>query len=160
GNFSSPVLLDGNGDGVDDLGFTWAACHTPCHGADVWTGSPADTMNQLIIFNTSTVLQSLAYTPVSADFDGDGSRDIAFAMAYNQGTTLPSEPTHESVLMFLGPNIQKLAPPPDPVDYRLHEVSQSSFGPAAMVTADFNLDGRPDIAVVADSNPDVITLML
>ncbi len=160
GNFESPVLLDANGDGIDDLGFTWAACHTPCHGADVWTGSRAGTMNQLISFFTSTELQSLAYTPVAADFNGDGARDVAFAMSSNSGTTYPPQTAHESVLMFLGPNIPKQSPPPSPIDYAVQNVPQYSYGPAAMVTADFNLDGKPDIAIVAASKPDVIALLL
>jgi len=117
-------------------------------------------MSMQIVFGTDTELQTLAYSPIGADFNGDGARDIAFAMASNQGRTFPPAPAHESVLMFLGPSIPQHAPPPDPIDYNLHPLSQATFGQAAMVTGDFNLDGKPDIAVVADSNPDVITLMI
>src|SRR5205814_5075091 len=161
GNFTEPVILDGNGDGIDDLGFSWAACHTPCYGADVWTGSRTDTMNKFILLKTqSDELQSLAESPVGSDFNGDGVRDVAFAMAYNAGTTFPPQQSHESVLMFLGPIVPGQSPPPTPIDYHVTDVAQNSFGSAAMVTADLNLDGKPDIAVVAGTQADVITLLL
>jgi hypothetical protein len=160
GGFAGPSVLDANGDRVDDIGFGWLACHTPCAGADVWTGTPGGTMAKFLVFDTEPSLQSLAVSPVAADFNGNGALDVAFSMQSNSGFTFPPQTAHQSVLIFIGPITPSQSPPPTPVDYDLGAVpSFSAFTSAAMVTADFNGDGKPDLAVVSAAH-DAIVLML
>ena len=91
---------------------------------------------------------SLAHGPVVADFDGDGVEDVF--LSQNEFALPPSTPRLDSGLglMLLGRN-----------DAQLEPVSSNASGiriygaQRAAVTADFDRDGRSDLAVTQNAGP-------
>jgi hypothetical protein len=142
GEFFDPVTLDANGDGRPDVGFSWSACHTPCAGGDVWsaaTGTPT-----ALDRATWDDAKSIPTSPIAADFNGDGVPDVGWSYATWGDFSDPNQ-TGQSILFHLGPLSAGASN-----DFRL-QIGPNDPNGADMVTADFDGDGAPDIAVASDT---------
>jgi FG-GAP-like repeat len=153
GEFFAPSVIDANGDGKSDLGFTWSACHTPCGGADIRSmasGTPA------MIDNASWdgVLQGLPGSPVAADFNGDGVQDTAWS--YGTYATFTDSTARQSVFVHLGPPTTDQAKQQS-IEYKIGPDDLNNLD--SMASADFNNDGAPDMVVLSIANQ-AIRLML
>ena len=83
---------------------------------------------------------------VVADFNGDGKPDVA--VANNPSANRGSSPGNVSVLLGNGDGTLR-----NPDRYPM---ANSALSPSALISADFNGDGRPDLAALA-TNPDGIS---
>jgi len=151
GTFGSPSFLgttgpislaavDTNNDGVADLVNSYAGCHTPCVDVDVYLSNGDGTFQNG--FNVPFNYVARNSTPGAlafGDMDGNGQLDIV--------TTL----TANSVAVFL----QKS----DGSGYLEDIDFQVGNEPLSVTVADFNNDGRPDIAVT-NRQSNTVTILL
>jgi hypothetical protein len=128
------VLGDFNGDGNLDLA---VASPDDAHSIRVLLGNGDGT------FGAARAYQSGLYpvSIVAADFNGDGKLDLAVADNSNP------KPCHVSILLGKGDGTFH-----SPIAFRVGE------GPTGLITADFNHDGKPDLATLTGSSG--ITVLL
>jgi hypothetical protein len=132
--FSTGVLPAGiavgdlNGDGLPDLAVANYANNT----ISIFLSNGDGTFTTAPVINMQGAPQSIAV----ADFNGDGKADLAVAVA---------RPNNESVVILLGNGDGTFTP-----------ASQSlpvGEYPSSIVSADFNGDGKPDLAVtISETN--------
>jgi hypothetical protein len=128
------VVEDFNGDGKQDLALGGTAGGVMLllgDGAGGFTAAPSSP------FLTGFVIQSLAV----GDFDGEGWPDLAVQDGSN------------GVTVLLGDGTGNFTTPSGAGWFAVGPVS--STGPSSMAVADFNGDGRPDLAVPANSSNNV-----
>lgn len=137
---SGPISLESadiNNDGFDDLVNSYAGCHTPCVGLWLMLSNGDGTFHNgpEIPYNHTAYgwPGSLAF----GDFDNNGKLDITTILSYSY--------YNQSIGVFLqrtdGSAFQQV------ITFRVGN------GPSSITVADFNGDGRPDLAVTnRDSN--------
>ncbi len=146
----APIALvtgDFNGDGKLDLAVAISGC--PPKGGECGTGSLSillgngdGTFAQPIETSANTILESLA----AGDFNGDGKMDLAVG-------TSPFSSGQLTIYLGNGDGtFQALA---------TYTVGQdSSQGPGSIVVADFNGDGKPDLATSNGWGSNSVSILL
>ena len=155
GTFGQPLNLDAgdrpsavavgdfNGDGIPDLAITNSFVGT----VSVLLGSGNGTFQKLVTYATDPYTDPFSLTLV--DFNHDGKLDLAVAMWF---CCDPSDPQALGTLNILMGNGDGTFQPPlrfDKPTFIRHARS--------IATADFNGDGKPDLAIVNDSNISIFT---
>jgi hypothetical protein len=128
------VVADLNGDGYTDLAFSTAT------GVSVLLGNGNGTFQAASSYGSFLLPRML----VTADFNGDGTPDIAV----DSWNTATAPDSIASVLLGNGGGTLQ-----NPVSY---SVGDNSYG---VVTADFNGDGRADLAI-ANSGGNNVSILL
>jgi len=131
------ISVDLNGDGKQDLVVVNSG---PPSGVSVLIGNGNGTFQTAKFFAAGSVSLSVAV----GDFNGDGKPDLAVA---NEGSD------NISVLLGNGDGTFKTA-----VNYNL-DLPGLSVSPTAVVTGDFNGDGKLDLAVATPNHQDVAVLL-
>jgi len=121
----SMAVGDFNGDGKLDLAITCA--QDPCFAVNVLFGNGDGTFQPPATYTTGGSPQAVAV----GDFNGDGKADLAVVSSVNGGPNLLS--------IFINKGDGTFQPP---VNYA------TSNSPIAVVVADMNSDGKPDLVVV------------
>jgi len=130
---SSIVVGDFNGDGKLDLAFGYTGA------AEVYLGNGDGTFNQA----SGSPVNGAGLSLKAGDFNHDGKLDLAGIDNYN-----------DRIDLFLGAGDGTFT-----VTTTTPVVSQASPGPFAIVAADFNGDGVPDLAMLT-SYVDTATILL
>src|SRR5271156_315430 len=123
---------DFNGDGIPDIVIGNASCVPSCEHAPitVFLSNPDGSMQPGVNYSPSTGKYMLQFVAV-ADFNGDGNLDIA-----------ASDTVNGVIQVFLGKGDGTFQ---QPVSYPAGAAGAFTVG---IVTADFNGDGKPDLAFV------------
>ena len=143
------VVGDFNGDGKADMVGVSGCPQIPTY----YVYCPDSTIS-VLLGNGDGTMRSASYLPISsgepyvavADFNGDGFQDLAYTCAVpcqNGGFILllsDGAGGHQAPLTF-----------PDP---------SATYNPTAIAVADFNGDGRPDVAVSEGSGDGVVDIFL
>jgi hypothetical protein len=132
--------VDINSDSIDDLAESWSGCHTPCMGVTVFLGNPDRQLHRLSTVGEPTFEDYLPGPGVAADFNTDGRNDLAFP----EPNFFPQEvaaTARNSVFVSLQNSDGTLTDPP--LEF---PVGAGASGPKIIATADFNGDGKPDLA--------------
>jgi hypothetical protein len=133
------AVADFNGDGMPDLAFASQGSNAVSVLLDTTaTGSGTVSFAAPQAFAVGTGPASLAV----ADFNGDGMPDLAVA---NSGTTA-APGTTVSVLLYSTPTGSGTA------SFTAPQTFTVGTGPFAVAVADFNGDGKPDLAVETGTN--------
>jgi hypothetical protein len=139
-NAGSLVTADFNGDGKPDL----ANANNTDDMVSVFLGQGDGSFHSRVTYGTARAPGSLAI----ADFNGDGKQDIAMLSCSSSGSCLTS------ALSFLFGNGDGTFQPH--VDLDLGVPGE------ALVVGDFNLDGKPDLAIATgiDSDSGAISIFI
>jgi hypothetical protein len=132
------AVADLNGDGIADL------VTTDQRGVNVFLGNPDDTFRLASSPRTGNYASSIAI----ADFNGDGVPDLAVG----QGDIIDGY-GQRRVMVLMGNGDGTFQAP---VEY---QVGSGGETPVDVVAADFNGDGRPDLAVLDAWGGKVILMM-
>jgi hypothetical protein len=140
---SAVVVADFNGDGIPDLAVTNSFAGT----ISVLLGSGNGTFSERVTYPTDPYTDPFSLAVV--DFNGDGKPDLAVAMWF---CCDPSDPNALGTLNVLMGNGDGTFEP------SLHFDRPSFIRHArSIVTADFNKDGQPDLAVVNETDISIFT---
>ena len=132
--------IDINADSIDDLAESWSGCHTPCMGLTVFLGNPDRQLHQLSTVSEPTFEDYLPGPGVAADFNADNRNDLAFPEPNFFPQEVAATPRN-SVFISLQKSDGTLTDPP--LEF---SVGAGASGPKMIATADFNRDGKPDLA--------------
>ena len=140
---SAVAVGDFNRDGIPDLAITNSFAGT----VSVLLGSGNGAFQKLVTYATDPYTDPFSVALV--DFNHDGKADLAVAMWF---CCDPSDPQALGTLNILMGNGDGTFQPPLPFDKPAFIRHARSI-----VTADFNGDGKPDLAIVNDSNISIFT---
>ena len=133
-------VADVNKDGQADILVPYRGCHTPCFGVGVFT-SPASSPNGFDMPGPANFVPEAFPSATAADFGGGTS--VAYSVA---GYTDSTPSTETGLIAFARPNSSG--------GYSIF--STYNTGPLALrylTYADWNKDGRQDLAAIADEFP-------
>ncbi len=145
-NLLSEVQGDFNGDGIPDLAVLWTNANSTNNsntaavtilfgnGDGTFTAGPT---------TQSTITSDLQYFMIGGDFNGDGKADLAL-LSYSISANFS-----DSVTTFLGKGDGTFTISAPSTVYNQGSVG-GDFLSGSMVAADFNGDGKLDLAVVGD----------
>ena len=137
------AVSDFNGDGIPDLAITNSFAGT----VSVLLGLGDGTFRERVAYPTDPYTDPFSVAVV--DFNGDGIPDLAVAMWF---CCDPSDPTALGTLNVLMGNGDGTFQP------SLHFDKPNFIRHArSIVTADFNGDGKPDLAIANDTDISVFT---
>ncbi len=141
---------DLNHDGILDLTISYAGCHTPCEGVSLMTGNGDGTFNPVNGIGVSWLFYTPPMYSLSADFNGDGIGDVAAVASDNDFEGMFNN--QDKVLVWTGNADGSFA---QEIDFNLG----SRAWPHSLITADFDRNGRPDLAV-ANTGINTVTVLL
>ena len=139
------ISVDINQDGLSDLLMPYAGCHTPCDGSVAEINNGNGTFTEV----ANTPINDHIPTAAAFDVEGDGLKDFI-----SLGTDdINGDPTKTQLQIarqnadgtFASPAIVTLAAP--------------SSNSASVVTADFNHDGKLDLAFVSSGGQNVFVVL-
>jgi hypothetical protein len=138
GNFAISITVgDFNGDGKPDF----AVANEQANNVSVLIGNGDGSFRTAVNYATGTN----PYSVVAADFDGDGKTDLAVANSNVSGTGVGNI----SILAGNGDGTFRAA---------VNLIPGPGASPYALTAADFNGDGKADLAVVSFSNQSIYIL--
>ena len=137
------IVDDFNADGIPDL----AVANSFAGTISVLLGSGDGTFRERVAYPTDPYTDPFSVTAL--DVNGDGKRDLAVAMWFCCDPEDPHALGTLNVLMGNGDGTFQLSLPFDRPAFIRHARS--------LVTADFNLDGKPDLAVVNEADISIFT---
>jgi len=132
--------IDLNADSIDDLAESWSGCHTPCMGLTVFLGNPDRQLHQVSTIGEPTFEDFLPGPGIAADFNADSRNDIAFPEPNFFPQEVAATPRNSVFISLQKPDGTLTDPPLE------FSVGAGASGPKMIATADFNRDGKPDLA--------------
>ena len=143
------TVADVTGDGLPDLVMPYIGCHTPCNGVEIAT-------NQSGSFQRfgGEELGTLTYAGPgqAAVANFNGSVQVAVSFGPGDDTSAGNGSALDKVLIFTVGSDGKFT---SQGDYAIGK----EYGPLGIVAADFNHDGKPDLAVT-DYRVGKVTVLL
>ena len=131
GASQTAVVADFNGDGKLDV----ATLSVPGSSVTILLGNGDGTFQSAMTFSVGAQLQAFPWAIVAGDFNSDGKTDLAVAVP---GCAEIGCYTPGSVAILLGNGDGTFQTP---------VYSPTDYGPISIVAADFNGDGRLDLAI-------------
>jgi len=144
GNLSSEVTGDFNGDGIPDLAVLWPNANNSTAEFTIFFGKGDGTFTPGPTTQTQISTETLPAYMIAGDFNGDGTTDLA-VLSYS----FFSSPVESSVTTLLGKGDGTFTVSASSVVFLQGAVGGDGV-PGAMTAADFNGDGKMDLAVVGD----------
>lgn len=153
-NLSSEVAGDFNKDGIPDVAVLWSdSTYGGSYSITMLTGKGDGTFTAGTAFSTGIGSQIDPYM-ISGDFNGDGKTDLAI-LSWNTS----DDTSYITTLISNGDGT--FAAPQSNVAFQQSVFGGDSGAPGSVAIADFNGDGKLDLAIVGDDiAPGGITLLL
>jgi sugar lactone lactonase YvrE len=144
GNLTFEVTGDFNGDGIPDLAVLWPNANNSSAEFTIFFGKGDGTFTAGPTTQTQIPTETFAAYMIAGDFNGDGKTDLA-VLSYS----FFSFPFESSVTALLGNGDGTFTVSASSVVFNQGPVGGDGV-PGAMTAADFNGDGKMDLAVVGD----------
>jgi hypothetical protein len=145
------TVADVTRDGRPDMVMPYVGCHTPCLGVEV-AANNGSSFTRFGGHELGTLVYVSPGQAAVADFNGDGAPEVAAAFGPGDYTSNGNGSGLDKVLIWTVGSDGKFT---TQSDYALG----AGLRPLGIVAADFNHDGKPDLAVT-DSAAGKITVLL
>ena len=144
-------VADVTRDGSPDLVIPYRGCHTPCTGVEVATNNGSGSFTRFGGPDVNDLLYAGPGLAVVADFNGDGTPEIATPFGPGDYTGSTGKNLDKVLVWSVGSDGKAS----QQRDYSLG----SGVGAYALAVGDFNHDGRADLAVVEQRTGKVAVLL-